>query len=190
MRPTYLALIVSLAAAPVLTGCGGSDDAPKPAAQSPQAAAPEKPVTPVSACAQLTPEKIAAVYPDKRFRIETDRNDPPNIYEALSACRYVEEGKEPYEQYYIDLEIRARQTPQDALRMLADIKDMNTDKKERLTGYGDEAYFVKSSMMSGGPSLSFVKGNVFYKLGVQTIQKGAGATLPDEVLALAKKVLE
>lgn len=149
------------------------------------------PVAAVSACSKLTIEDLKVVYPDKNFSIETNRNDEPNIYEALSACRYQEEGKEAFDKYYVDLEIRAKQTAVKALRKLKDNKEMDYDNKgKEVSGVGDGANYYNYSMVSGGPKLEFVKDNVVYKLNIQTIKSGTFESLEGDVMQLAKKVLD
>ncbi len=150
-----------------------------------------KPVTAVSACKVLTLADVVSVYPNSKFSVENDRNDPPNIYEALSACGYKEDGKQLIDQYFVDLEVRAKPTAKEALKFLSDRKEMDYDKKGKtISGYGDDAYYTNVSMVSGGPKLEFVKDNVYYNLGIRTIKRGAVDTLESELMALGKKVLE
>lgn len=150
-----------------------------------------QPVTAVSACEKLTADEVVSVYSDKKFKIETNRNDTPNIFEALSACRYQEEGKEAFDQYFVDLEIRAKQDATQAMKMLQDAKETDFNKRgKEVSGFGDSAYYFNYPMQDGGPSLAMVKGNVYYRLTIQTIHHGAFASLETEIMALAKKVLE
>lgn len=162
-----------------------------PVNPSPPAETNTTPVTAVSACSKLTIPEVVSVYSDKKFKIEVDRNDTPTIYEALSACRYQEEDKEVFDQYFVDLEIRVRADAKDALKLLDEAKATDFDKKGKdVTGFGDSAYYFNYPMQDGGPSLAIVKDNVYYKLTIQTIHKDAFATLENEILAIAKKVLE
>lgn len=147
-------------------------------------------VTPVSACKALTLDEIRSVYPNYTFKTVTDRNDPPHVYEALSACRYEESDKELFERYHIDLEVRAKPSAADARSFLASSKEMDYDKKGKtLSGFGDDAYLMMQSMAYGGPSIQMVKGSVYYKLTIQTIKAGSFKGIEQELLALAKLVL-
>lgn len=198
MKPFYFVLLLSTA---VLSACDSASDKEQPAVTAvatpnPTATTPPTPVaaplvTAVSACTKLTIEEVTAVYSDKKFKIEVDRNDPPTPYEALSACRYQEEGKEVFDQYFVDLEVRARPQASEALQMLQEAKATDFDKKGKdVVGFGDSAYYFNYQMQDGGPSLAFVKDNVYYKLTVQTIHSGAFTTIESEIMALAKKILE
>ena len=149
------------------------------------------PVTPVVACKSLTLEDLKVVYPNRVFKIETDRNDAPNIYEALSACRYAEVNKQAFEIYYVDLEVRAKASPEEARRFIDGNKEMDYDKKGKsMQGFGDDAYYSNVSMVAGGPKLEFIKGNVYYKLNIQTIKSGSFQSLEKDILDLARKVLD
>lgn len=157
----------------------------------PSTAPAGKAVQPVSACRVLTAEKVRTVYSKKEFKTETDRNDEPNIYEALSACRYASVESSPFDVYYVDLEVRAQQNVQEAERFYQGKVDTDYDQRGRtIENIGDKAYFLQLPMTSGGPRLVFVKGSVVYQLSIQTFAKTEQATLEKELLALAKQVLQ
>ena len=152
---------------------------------------PSTPVTPVSACKILTEEKIKLVYADKQFVQEENRNDTPTIYEALSSCRYKETSSNPIDAYYINLEIRAQTSVAEANRFLNGRKELDYDKKGReVSGVGSSAWLTKYPMTSGGPTLEFVKDNVYYKLTELSLKSGAGNTIETEMIELAKKLLQ
>jgi hypothetical protein len=186
-KPIFLAVLICFLA------CNSSDETSSVQVNSSTVSSvePTTPVVAVSACSKLTLDDLKSVYPDKTFGIEVNRNDEPNIYEALSACRYQEEGKEAFDKYYVDLEIRAQQTPAEALRKLSDKKEMDYDNKGKVVnGVGDGAYYYNYSMVAGGPKLEFVKDNVYFKLNIQTIKSGSFASLEGDIMNLARKVLE
>lgn len=148
-------------------------------------------VKPVSACRVLTVEKVRSVYAAKQFKMETDRNDEPNIYEALSACRYASVESSPFEVYTVDLEVRAQQNAQEAERFYQGRIDTDYDHKGHVvTDVGDKAYYLQLPMTSGGPRLVFVKGSVVYQLSIQTFAKTEQATIEKELISLAKQALQ
>ena len=183
--------IIFLFALISFSACNSNDRSSDEGSSVANAVEPSTPVTAVLACNKLTLDDLRSVYSDKTFKIEVERNDQPNIYEALSACRYQEEGREAFEKYYVDLEVRAQQTSGEALKKLKDHKEMDYENKGKaVSGYGDGAYFYNNSMVGGGPSLEFVKDNVYFKLNIQTIKSGSFASLEGDIMNLAKRILD
>lgn len=125
------------------------------------------PVTPIQACKILTTEDLKLVFPNKDFEIETDRNDPPNIYEALSACTYKEKGKDTLSMFSVDLEIRAMPSNEEALKYFNSKIEMDYDKRGVLVpDLADKVYFYNQSMAYGGPTLEFSKNNAYFKIKI------------------------
>lgn len=172
------------------TSCGNtpSVEPSTSSATSPYVATtPTTNITPIEACNILTPEKIATVYAGGKFVVESSNNYPPTPYEALSACRYQMEGVEFKDNYHVDLEVRVKASPKAAKETLASILEMDTEKKAKaIQGLGDEAYYFHYSMAHSGPQIVIVKGNVFYKLMIQSIKSGVMNTVENELITLGK----
>lgn len=149
------------------------------------------PVEPVSACKILTESDLKKVFPNKVFFTETDRNDPPNIYEALSTCSYKEKDRTIMEVFGVDLEVRAKLTQEEALRLINSNIEMDYDKRGRpLEEIADKAYFYNSSMAYGGPTLEFVNKNVYYKIKIMVFKADALKLSEHQLTELAKIILE
>lgn len=187
-----------LLATTTLAACGGE---PKPAADTgaapqptPAAAAAPTPaepnLTPISACSVFTAEDVQAVYAGKTFAVESKRDDPPNPYNTLSACRYSEGGSADPLVYHVELTVRVLPKPAEAMKKLTDAKAMDVDKTfSDVSGIGDAAVFYNRSMASNGPVLEFVSGSAYYQLNLQTLASNAGKTAEAELKTLAGKVL-
>ena len=81
-------------------------------------------------------------------------------------------------------------TPADAMKVLTDHREMDPDKIGRpVSGVGDAAMFYGRSMANNGPSLDFVRGNVYYELNLQSIGPKAGADAEAKFTALSRAVL-